>query len=121
MIMEFNAVNGWFAMALFKMGARIKWASNDRSHLKSDDLDIIQAVAILSDGKIEPYMVKKNKKGEHPVVSYWTSLIRSLIWKEQDSSIKFADFIFDFDGSAQSVINLAIQLEKNQYRPVVKP
>ena len=68
----------------------------------------MQAVAVLSDGQIEPYMVKKNKGGEHPVVSYWTCVIRSLIWKEHDASIKFADFIFDYDGSAQSVINLAI-------------
>ena len=30
LVMEFNAVNGWFAMALYKMGARVKWASNDR-------------------------------------------------------------------------------------------
>ena len=30
LIMEFNAVNGWFALSLYRMGARIKWASNNR-------------------------------------------------------------------------------------------
>lgn len=30
LVMDFNEVNGWFAMALYRMGARIKWASNCR-------------------------------------------------------------------------------------------
>ena len=30
LVMDFSPENGWFAMALFKMGARVKWASNDR-------------------------------------------------------------------------------------------
>ena len=29
-VMEFNAVNGWYALTLCRLGARIKWASNDR-------------------------------------------------------------------------------------------
>ena len=100
LVMEFNAVNGWFAMALYKMGARIKWASNDRAGRKTtDSLAVMQAVAIMSNGAIEPYMAKKNKSGEDPLVSYWTSVIRSLIWKEDDG-LQFADFIFDSDGLA---------------------
>lgn len=31
LVMDFNEVNGWFAMALFRMGARVKWASNRRN------------------------------------------------------------------------------------------
>ena len=59
--MEFNAVNGFFALALYRMGARIKWASSDRNRLKKDDLDVAQAVATISQGLIEPYVFKKNK------------------------------------------------------------
>ena len=60
----------------------------------------MQAVAVLSDGMIEPYMFKRNKKNEHPCVSYWTTVIRSLIWKDQDGSVHFPDFIFDPHGIA---------------------
>ena len=52
-------------------------------------------------------MIKKNKRNESPIVSYWTSVIRSLIWKENDA-VEFADFIFDTDGIAQTVINIAV-------------
>ena len=53
----------------------------------------------MSHGAIEPYMIKKNKKGESLLVSYWTSVIRSLIWKEGDV-VEHADFILDPDGIA---------------------
>ena len=59
----------------------------------------MQAVAVMSHGAIEPYMIKKNKKGESLLVSYWTSVIRSLIWKEGDV-VEHADFILDPDGIA---------------------
>ena len=38
----------------------------------------------MSEGAIEPYISKTNKKGEDPLVSYWTSVIRSLVWKEDE-------------------------------------
>ena len=51
--MEFNAVNGFFALALVRLGARIKWASNDRCPYyynqpgyAIDDISIAQAVAV---------------------------------------------------------------------------
>ena len=40
MVMSFTAVNGWFALALVQMGARVKWASNDRNAMKLDDISI---------------------------------------------------------------------------------
>ena len=52
-VMEFNAVNGFFALALVRLGARIKWASNDRCPYyynqpgyAIDDISIAQAVAV---------------------------------------------------------------------------
>lgn len=109
--MDFTAVNGYFALALYKMGARVKWASSDRYRLKKDDESIAQAVAKISEGLIEPYVFKKNSKKEHPLVSYWTTVIRSLVWKELDGTIEYADFIFDPEGLAQSVINIAVIYE----------
>ena len=56
-VMEFNAVNGCFAMILFKLGARIKWASNDRNGRYTEDAPnahhvehsaVMQAVAMMS-------------------------------------------------------------------------
>ena len=69
LVMEFSAENAWFAMTLFKMGARIKWASNNRyggvkktaapkkkrrnasknvEEEVDDELAVIQAVAVMS-------------------------------------------------------------------------
>ena len=53
-----------------------------------------------SDGRCEPYLIKKNEVGEHPITSFWTSVIRSLVWKEKDGRIEFTDFIIDPDGIA---------------------
>lgn len=80
--MEFSPTNATFALALLKMGARVKWASNDRCGVESDNHAVMQAVAVMSEGRIEPYRVKENKPGEPRQVSFWTSLIRSLFWKE---------------------------------------
>ena len=119
--MEFNAVNAWFALSLYKMGARVKWASNDRSEQNSDNFAVMQAVAVLSEGKIEPYMVKKSKKNEPWQMSFWASLIRSLFWKEADGTIQYPDFIYDPDGIAQTVINLAVEFEKDKHRAPLTP
>ena len=45
-IMEYHEINGWYALALQRLGARVRWASNDRLVLKYDDLSIAQAVAV---------------------------------------------------------------------------
>lgn len=124
--MEFNAVNGWLALALCRLGARIKWASNNRAfgHAKGesqDDISIAQAVAIKSDGMCEPYVIKKNEPSELPITSYWTSVIRSLIWNKKDGNVEFADFIVDPDGIAQMVINIAVTMEWEQYKPSIIP
>ena len=121
LVMEFNAVNGWFALALYKMGARVKWASNDRDWLGKDSPEIMQAVAIMSEGLIEPYQIKKNAPKEHPTASFWTSLIRSLFWKELDGTVEYPDLIIDPDGLAQTVINIGVQLEKDKYVAPAKP
>lgn len=80
----------------------------------------MQAVAVLSYGDIEPYMPKKNKKGESAQVSYWTSVIRSLVWKEE-GGVQNIDFIFDPDGIAQTVINCAVQYEQDQFKAATRP
>lgn len=119
--MQFNEVNGWLALALTRMGARVKWASSDRSCQKTDDISIAEAVAIQSEGRVEPYIIKQNEKDEHPITSYWTSVIRSLIWKEQDGSVHYPDFIIDPEGIAQMVINIAFQFEYESFQAPIRP
>ena len=75
----------------------------------------------MSEGAIEPYMIKKNKPKEHYVTSFWTSVIRSLVWNKQDGTIEYADFIFDPNGLAQTVINMGIKYENDNYRASTTP
>jgi hypothetical protein len=68
-------------------------------------------------GDIEPYVIKKNKKKEHNKVSYWTALVRSLVWKEANlKRVDYAEFIIDPDGLAAWVINEACAFESSDYR-----
>lgn len=116
LIMEFNPVNAVFALALHQMGARVNWASNDRQGAGIDDPGVMQAVAVISDGQIAPFMVKTRKRNEPWLMSYWASVLQSLTWKEQDGGgVCYPDFIYDPDGLAQSLINLASDFEKNDY------
>ena len=41
------------------MGAKIKWVSNDTMGYGTDDETVAEAVAKISEGKIEPYLIKK--------------------------------------------------------------
>ena len=75
----------------------------------------------MSDGAIEPYMVKKNKPKEHPITSFWTSVIRSLVWNKKDGTIEYADFIIDPNGLAQTIINMGIEYENDKYRASFTP
>ena len=74
----------------------------------------------MSEGAIEPYFAKTNKEGEDAHTSYWTSVIRSLIWKE-GGEVKDVDFIFDPDGLAQTLINIAVKFEKDKYKASIRP
>ena len=60
-------------------------------------------------------MIRKSQLKEPWTVSFWTTVIRSLIWMENDDSIEYADFIFDPNGYAQTVINMGIKLENNNF------
>lgn len=62
-------------------------------------------------------MVKRMRQGEDPLISYWTSVVRSLIWKEE-SKVHNVDFILDPDGIAQSIINFAVQVELKKFKPL---
>ena len=75
----------------------------------------------MSEGAIEPYMIKKNKPKEHHITSFWTSVIRSLVWNKEDGSIEYADFIFDPNGLAQTIINMGIEYENDKYRACSTP
>lgn len=127
MVAEFNPQNAIFALSLASMGARIKWVSNDKLGYGADDETIAEAVAKLTEGKIEPYLIKRTQKGESYSKSFWSWLIRSLIWKKREQKIpkleenkelkiEYGDFLFDPDGIAVNVINEALKLEKNNYK-----
>ena len=80
----------------------------------------MQAVAVMTDGAIEPYEAKLSTK-EHRKISYWTVVIRSLIWKKRDDpTVEYADFIIDPDGVLSMILNEAVEYEKNSHRPAQK-
>ena len=73
----------------------------------------MQAVAVMSDGAIEPYETKSWSR-EDPKLSYWTAVIRSLIWKKKDDpTMEYADFIIDPDGVLSMILNEAVEYEIN--------
>ena len=114
---EFNAINACFALGLVKMGARIKWASSDRHLQGSDDRAVMQALAVMTDGMIEPYEMKHTPR-EDPKLSYWTAVVRSLIWKARhEATVEHADFLIDPDGILSMVLNEAVAYELGGHRP----
>ena len=64
MVAEFNAQNAVFALSLVEMGAKIKWVSNDKMGYGTDDETIAEGVAKMTEGKIEPYLIKRTQKEE---------------------------------------------------------
>ena len=56
----------------------------------------------------------KRSTKEDPKISYWTAVVRSLIWKKRDDTkIEYADFLIDPDGVLSTILNEAVEYEIN--------
>lgn len=53
------------------------------------------------DGRVEPFIIRRNNSNEHSSRSYWYSVVQSLLWRDPNSDeYELPDFIIDPDGIA---------------------
>ena len=66
---------------------------------------------MIANGLVEPYEYIHVPRQE-PKFSYWSVVIRSLIWKKKNKeTMEHADFIIDPDGILTMILNEAVAYE----------